>query len=261
MREDQGDGLRMFVVNKLRELLRIGFLQGIEAGRFRSQRLHQPVHHFPGMFRPECGDEHFLGEVHSALQDEIARHRHLVELVQHGLGQFVGDAGDAGNFVPDLLHLFLVQLTQDFGAGLIPQDDHEDGGFAYARNLLNCFYVLNHGINASARSSRILGRAPWTWNLFWLARRYVWLAPLLSWLRAEVSTHSAPPFPVFAASRPARRADSRSAYSDSRPARPPVAGPSRPIPRDGVAGAGTQLPATSVRRLPRLPLPQSRICS
>ena len=46
MRKNQRDGLRMLVVNELGELLRIGFLQRVEAGRFVAQRLHQPVQHF-----------------------------------------------------------------------------------------------------------------------------------------------------------------------------------------------------------------------
>ena len=120
------------MVNEFGELLRIGFLERVEAGRFRAQRLHQPVHHFPRAFRSESGDQHLFGEVHTALQHEIARHRHLVELFQYQFGLIVGDAGDARHFVPDGLHFVLVQLTKNFGAGLIAENHHQDRGFANA---------------------------------------------------------------------------------------------------------------------------------
>src|SRR6202162_6586008 len=108
------------------------------------------------MFRTEGGDEHFLRKVNPAFQDEIARHGHLVKLVQDGLGLLVGDAGDAGDFMPDGLHLMLVQLAQDFRAGLISQDDHQDRGFADAGYALGSLDVLNHGVSASLRSSLVL---------------------------------------------------------------------------------------------------------
>src|SRR5579862_2044249 len=53
MGKDKGDGLRMFVVDELGELLWIGLLQGVEAGGLRAQRFYQPVDHSLGVFGAE----------------------------------------------------------------------------------------------------------------------------------------------------------------------------------------------------------------
>ena len=113
VREDQRDGLRMLVVDELGELLRIGFLQRVEAGQLRAQRLHQPVHQFSGVLRAEGVHEHFLRIVDAALEHVVVGHRHLVELFENALGLIVADGGDARHLVADGLHFFFVHLPQD----------------------------------------------------------------------------------------------------------------------------------------------------
>jgi hypothetical protein len=109
----------MLVVDELGELLRVGFLDGVETGHFRAQGLDQPVHDFSGVLGAEGVIEHLLGVVDAALEHVVVGHRHLVELFEDVLGLIVADGGDARHLVPDGLHLFLVQLAQDFGAGLV----------------------------------------------------------------------------------------------------------------------------------------------
>ncbi len=155
MREDQRDGLRVLVVDELGELLRIGFLQRVEIGQFRAQRLHQPVHQFSRVLRPERAHEHLFRVVDAALEHVIVGHRHLVELFENSFSLVVADGGDARHFVADGLHFFFVHLPQDIGGDLVSQDDHQNGGFADAGNIgrtTGGFQVLNHRFTAGRLS-------------------------------------------------------------------------------------------------------------
>ena len=83
MREHQRDGLGMLVVNELGELLGVGFLDGVEGGGLRPQRLGEPVEHPLGDVRREGAQQQLAREIDAAARDVIAGQGQLVELFEH----------------------------------------------------------------------------------------------------------------------------------------------------------------------------------
>ena len=82
MREHQGDGLRMLVVDEFGELLRIGFLNRVERGGVGAERFGQPVEQPLRGVRLEGAHEQFAGVIDAAARHVIAGGGDVVELVR-----------------------------------------------------------------------------------------------------------------------------------------------------------------------------------
>ena len=91
VRKHDGDGLRMLVLKKFGELLRVNFLQRVEPGG-RLQRVRDFIEQALGDFRPVCLDEQAPGIVNSARRHIGLRHQELIKLFQHVVSRVGRDA-------------------------------------------------------------------------------------------------------------------------------------------------------------------------
>ena len=130
--EHQRDGLRVFVVNELRQLLGVGFLNRVEGSRLRPQRLGQAVQHPFGDIRSERAQQQLPGEIDAAARDVIAREGQLMELLEHALRLVGGNGRDSGHLAADGLHVFFPELLQQVRTGLFAQG-RSAAGPPYAR--------------------------------------------------------------------------------------------------------------------------------
>ena len=86
MREHQRNRLRMFVMDELRELLRVCFLKHIEAGHLAGNLVSDLIQQTRGRFGAERALQHLPRVVDSAFHDILLRDHHLVELFENGFG-------------------------------------------------------------------------------------------------------------------------------------------------------------------------------
>ena len=91
MSEDEGDGLRVFAFEKLCQLERVGFLQGIQLA---DAQLLQPGHFLQkivGVGIPKGLDQQAFGKVQSTLGYIVLRHRQATRTLPESPEQLAGE--------------------------------------------------------------------------------------------------------------------------------------------------------------------------
>ena len=133
-------------MNKLGQLLRVGFLDGVERYRFGAQRFGQPIHHAAGCIRAEGVEQEFSRHLQTAARHVIACRGQVMELVEDQFRVFGGNRRHLGDFLGQLLQIVVGKLRKYGGAGLIAQDNHEHGRLAQAAwFFVRLGSVQNHG--------------------------------------------------------------------------------------------------------------------
>ena len=131
MRQHQRDGLRMFGVEQLAQLLRIGALQlGQISLRclLRAAHQHQQV---VGALLAEGLDQHAAGVVQAAVHHEVLRVEKLPELLQHLGRELRRDAAQIGQLLGDLLHVGLRQRAQNLLGQILAHGNQQDRRLAH----------------------------------------------------------------------------------------------------------------------------------
>ncbi len=108
VREHQGDGLRMLVMDEFRELLGIGFLDGVEGCGVRAQGFGEAVEQALGVVRLEGAHEQFAGVIDTTARDVIAGIGDVVKLFENRLRLLRRNGGQLGHFAADLLDFLFV---------------------------------------------------------------------------------------------------------------------------------------------------------
>src|SRR5579862_959824 len=150
MRQNQRDRLRMFIMNELRQLLRIGLLQRVEVDGFVADGLHQLVEDLLRVFRPEGVHQHLARIIDTALHHIVVRDGHLVELFEHAFGFFRRQRLHARDLPADDLDLVVIQFAQNLAGRFVPDHHHQNGDLADSRNLHGIF-VIRYSDHLTAR--------------------------------------------------------------------------------------------------------------
>src|SRR5262245_32236575 len=106
----------MFIVDKLRELLRVRLLKDIEAGGFVRDGLADSVDQSVRSLRAKGVDQHFTSVVDAALHDVLLRDDHLIELFQDRFSLGGAEMSQLRHSVGDALNLILRKVFKDLGA-------------------------------------------------------------------------------------------------------------------------------------------------
>ena len=109
MGKNERDGLRVFAVDELCELLRIGFVQNIERGDVATEDFHQAVVNIFRSVRTESHVQHFFGVLETAFSHIFAAHNHLIKLFEHAFGLLRRDILKARNLAANQLNLVVAK--------------------------------------------------------------------------------------------------------------------------------------------------------
>ena len=150
MGKNQGDGLRMFILNKLGELLRIDLAEIVEYAEIGFKRLVQPRNELAGRFFAIGFDEYFLRVI------DATSHEQLLEVTNWLYSERLSStsawptcSSRAMAFAKPVGFLF-GQMLEDLGAFARPNGDQEYGGFLQAGEFfLNARFFFYHGCSTS----------------------------------------------------------------------------------------------------------------
>ena len=132
MGQHQGDRLRMFGVEQLAQLLRIGALQlGQVAVRcfLRAAHQHQQI---VGALFAEGPDQQATGVVESAVDHEILRLEHLPELFENLGRKLRGDPAQIGEFLSQPLNVRLGQSPKNLFRQFFTYSHQHYSGLAHS---------------------------------------------------------------------------------------------------------------------------------
>jgi len=127
MGEQQGDGLRMFLLDEVHELGGVHILQEAEA-RGADGALHL-FQDFLGAARAHGRFQGLARVFDAALEDVFLGHGHLMEFFQHALAGLGRDTVQAGDFGGEDFHILLVEALEDLRARFRSQGNQHDRGF------------------------------------------------------------------------------------------------------------------------------------
>ena len=83
MRQHQGDGLRMLIVDELCQLLGVGFLNRVEGGGVGAERFGEAVQQTLGLIRLESAHQQLAGILYAAAGHVVAGIGDMMELFEH----------------------------------------------------------------------------------------------------------------------------------------------------------------------------------
>jgi hypothetical protein len=66
----------------------------------------------------------------------VLRNDHLIKLGQDLLSNFARNSGNVGDRAPNPLNFLLIQLAENFGTGLLTENNHQNGRLMHASQLI-----------------------------------------------------------------------------------------------------------------------------
>ena len=152
--QHKGNGLRVFCVEELAELLWIGPLQ---LGQVTLGFLLRAPHQHQQIVRALLAEgllQKAAGVVQAPMDHEALRLQQFPELLQYLAGHFGADAAQVGQLLGEALHVHLGQGAQNLLGQLLTHGNQQNGRFAQSRHVrrfaLYCCPALNSPLGQGA---------------------------------------------------------------------------------------------------------------
>ncbi len=131
--QDQGNGLRVFLLNEVKQMGRIGAADEVKGPDL--QRGGQPVDDVHRLLRAQRFFQQLPGVIDTAGGDEILGHHQFLEFHEYRIAVRRFYIFKTGNLKGKLFNLVFPQVLEDFRGNLRPQRDEEDGRLLPAGQL------------------------------------------------------------------------------------------------------------------------------
>ena len=121
-------------MNELGELLRIGFVKGVEIGDLMPERLDQAIVDLLALVGTKGPLQHLLGIVQTTFDQELTPGDEFYKIFEYTLSLLRSDRGNTGDFAAYGLNFLLRETLDEIGTCFLPKNDEQNRGPSNSRS-------------------------------------------------------------------------------------------------------------------------------